>query len=315
MGERQLDVLIATWGDGLFVLSGSNVRHELPGRSVRSLTDDRNGGSIAIVDARRVERRASSGEWRVIATMDVDVACCLPAGDRLYVGSDDARIFVVETGRCDALTGFDAVPQRDKWYAGGAVVDGKYLGPPLGVRSMTMTCDGGALLANVHVGGIPRSIDGGATWRPTIDIDLDVHEVHAHPTRPDLVIAAAAAGLCVSRDGGATWTIEREGLHASYCSAVAFAGDDILIAAAADHFATEGAIYRRSVDRPGPLQPIGGGLPRWISGICDTGCIAVRGSTVALADRAGHLYWSHDLGRTWSCEPTGASGPSSVAIC
>jgi hypothetical protein len=50
---------------------------------------------------------------------------------------------------------------------------------------------------------------------------------------------------CISRDAGATWTIERGGLHASYCSAVAFSGDDILVSASTDHFAAQGRIYRR----------------------------------------------------------------------
>lgn len=100
------------------------------------------------------------------------------------------------------------------------------------------------LLANVHVGGIPRSVDGGATWQPTIEIDSDVHEVRAHPNRPGMVAAAAAIGLCTSSDGGATWEVEQRGLHALHCSAVAFAGDDILVSAAADPFAPRA----RSID-------------------------------------------------------------------
>ena len=95
------------------------------------------------------------------------------------------------------------------------------------------------LLANVHVGGIPRSTDGGVTWQPTIDIDTDVHEVCAHPIDPEIVIAAAAAGPGISHDGGATWTIEQDGLPASYCSAVAFLGRDLLVAASTDHFAAQ----------------------------------------------------------------------------
>ena len=89
---------------------------------------------------------------------------------------------------------------------------------PLGIPSITATCDKAVLLANVHVGGVPRSTDGGVTWQPTLEIDKDVHQVCAHPTRPDVVIAAAAVGLCVSRDSGATWTVEQEGLHASYAA-------------------------------------------------------------------------------------------------
>ncbi len=145
----------------------------------------------------------------------------MAVGEVCYVGTDDARVLRVRTdGKIEQLRGFDVVEGRDKWYAGAAVINGQLLGPPLGIRSMTATSDGAVLLANVHVGGIPRSTDRGATWQATIDIDTDVHEVRAHPNRPDIVVAAAAVGLCTSRDGSATWEIEQEGLHASYCSAV-----------------------------------------------------------------------------------------------
>ena len=170
------------------------------------------------------------------------------------------------------------------------------------------------LLANVHVGGIPRSVDGGATWQPNIDVNSDVHEVRGHPKRPGVVAAAAAAGLCTSSDGGATWTVEKAGLHASYCSAVGFVGEDIFVSASADHFATQGAIYRRGVDEPCPLVRVAGGLPAWLDGIADTGCIATHGSDVAVADKKGHLYVSTDTGRTWSRRADGIPNPSSVLI-
>jgi photosystem II stability/assembly factor-like uncharacterized protein len=111
------------------------------------------------------------------------------------------------------------------------------------------------------------------------------------------VIAAAAIGLCISRDAGATWTIEQEGLHALYCSAVAFSEKDILVAASTDHFATSGAVYRRPIDGKDPLQPIDG-LSNRLEGIVDTWCIATRGSTLAVADKAS-LYISPDAGDSW----------------
>ena len=196
----------------------------------------------------------------------------------IYVGTDDAHVLRVSAdGQIETVRGFEVVPGRGTWYAGSALINGQLVGPPLGVRSMSATSDGATLLANVHVGGIPRSTDGGVTWQPTIDVDSDVHEVCAHPIQPSIVIAAAAMGLCISRDGGATWTIEQQGLHALYCSAVAFSGNDVLVAASADHFATQGAIYRRPIDSESPMVPVGRGLPRWIDGIADTGCIAARG--------------------------------------
>ena len=241
-------------------------------------------------------------------------ACLVAVADVIYLGTDDARVLRVhKNGEVDPLVGFEAVPGRDTWYAGSAVINGQRVGPPLGVRSMTATSDGAALLANVHVGGVPRSTDDGMTWQPTIDINTDVHEVCAHPVHPGIVIAAAAAGLCISRNGGATWTVEQQGLHATYCSAVAFSADDILVAASTDHFASQGAVYRRPIEGKGSLNPVRG-FPKSLDGIVDTGCIATRGSAIAIADKAGNLYVSADIGDSWRRRDSGLPTMSSVLL-
>jgi hypothetical protein len=307
-------VLVATWGDGLFVV-GETSSQELVRESVRALAPDRHGGALAVVNGHALRRRGRDGVWSTIATTQFDLACCVTVGDVIYVGTDDARVLRVDPGgELQPLRGFDRVAGRATWYAGSAIIDGQRMGPPLGIRSMTATADGAVLLANVHVGGIPRSTDGGATWQPTIEVDSDVHEVRAHPTRPGVVIAAAAIGLCTSVDGGLTWDVERDGLHAPYCSAVGFAGDDVLVSASSDHFAAEGAVYKRSVDGHGPLGAVGGGLPKWIDGIADTGCIATHGAAVAIADRNGNLYLSADTGRSWRRHPARFPRPSNVLI-
>jgi hypothetical protein len=308
-------VLAATWGNGLFVVADQTFDQEVVDQPVRGLVSDGRGGALVIVGGRSLCRRNEDGEWRTIARSNVELSCCMAVDDTIYVGTDDANVLREVNGTLQRLEGFDAVAGRDKWYAGSAVINGRRVGPPLGIRSIAATCDGAVLLANVHVGGIPRSTDSGVTWQPTIDIDSDVHQVCAHPTRPDIVIAAAAIGLCISRDSGATWTCEQKGLHASYCSAVAFVDDAILVAASADHFAAQGAIYRRSIDGDGPLLPVGGGLPRWIEGIADTGCIATHGSTVAVVDKAGNLYVSEDTGRAWSRRADRIHTPNSLLVC
>ncbi len=94
----------------------------------------------------------------------------------------------------------------------------------------------------------------------------------------------------------------------------AFAGDDVLVAASEGHFAAQGAIYRRPVDGPGPLVPVGGGLPTWLEGIVDTRCIATHGSTVAVADRQSKLYVSTNSGNTWSCRADNLPTPSGILI-
>ena len=308
-------VLVATWRDGVLVLAGETVEQELRDQSVRGLTSDGQGGALAIVNGRSLRRRAPDGVWSAIAIMELNLACCVAVGDVIYVGTDDARVLRVGVdGALEPLRGFDEVAGRDTWFAGSAIINGERVGPPLGIRSMTATSDGAVLLANVHVGGVPRSTDGGATWQPTIDVESDVHEVRAHPNRPGVVMAASAIGLCVSRDGGMTWDVEPKGLHASYCSAVAFAGDDVLVSASVDHFAAQGAIYRRRVDGDDSLVAVSEGLPAWTEGIVDTGCIATRGSTVALVDRNGNVYVSADTGRRWARRASGLPHPSSVLI-
>jgi hypothetical protein len=109
-----------------------------------------------------VAHRPELGE--TIATAEMNLACCVAVGDMLYAGADDALVLRVSAaGEIERLRGFERVAGRDKWCAGSALIDGKRVGPPLGVRSITATSDGAVLLANVHVGGVPRSADGGET--------------------------------------------------------------------------------------------------------------------------------------------------------
>jgi hypothetical protein len=307
-------VLVATWSNGVFAVSEDGWEHELSGTPVCALTLDGAGETLAIVEGHTLQRRTSEGAWRVLATAESTLSCCVVARGDVFVGTDDARVFRWKEGHgLLALPAFERVAGRETWVAGQALVNGQLMGPPLGVRSISATTDG-VLLANVHIGGIPRSTDGGATFQPTIAIETDVHEVRAHPSRPNIVAAAAGAGLCLSQDAGASWTIHTAGLHAAYCSAVAFVENDLLIAASAGHFAAQGRIYRRAIDRDTPLRALVEGLPEWTDGIVDTHCIAVNGSSVAFADRPGNLYVSPDSGRSWFRWAAGLGAPSSVHI-
>ena len=310
-------ILVATWSDGLFAVSGDERRQEIVGLSVRGLASDGRGGALAIVGGDSLQRRAPSGEWATVARSEFELSCCMAVGDTVYVGTDDARILRLNDRGAvlEPMDGFDNVAGRDAWFAGSAIVNGQRVGPPLGIRSVAANSNGSVLFANVHVGGIPRSMDSGRSWRPTIDINSDVHEVCAHHADPGVVVAAAAVGLCISRDAGATWTIERNGFHPPYCSAVAFSGNDILVSASTAHFAAQGKVYRRPVKLDGSLVAVEGGMPTWTEGIVDTGCIATNGPSIAVADRAGNLYGSDDFGRAWSLRDSRLPTPSGVLIC
>src|SRR4029077_15898688 len=128
-------VLVATWGDGLFVVRGETSAQELVRQSVRALGPDGHGGALAIVNGRSLRRRAPDGLWSTIATTEFDLACCVAVGDVIYVGTDDARVLRVGAdGELGQLRGFDAVAGRETWYAGSAIIDGRRVGPPLGIR-------------------------------------------------------------------------------------------------------------------------------------------------------------------------------------
>ena len=152
-----------------------------------------------------------------------------------------------------------------------------------------------------------------STGLPSGPLATPVTEICVEPGA--IVVAASAVGLCISRDAGATWTIESNGLHASYCSAVAFSGDDILVSASTDHFAAQGRIYRRPIRPDGDTVAVENGLPTWINGIADTGCIATNGATTVVVDRAGTLYLSTEFGLAWSRSSSELPTPSSVLIC
>jgi hypothetical protein len=312
----QPTILVATWGDGLFAVNGDARTQEIANQPVRWLAPDGRGGVLAVVGQHSLRRRGASGEWATVAKSKLELSCCMAVRDAIYVGTDDARMLrMSHEGVLEPIEGFDRVAGRETWFAGSAIVNGQRVGPPLGIRSAAANADGSVLFANVHVGGIPRSMDGGRTWEPTIDIQSDVHEVRGHPADPDIVAAASAVGLCISHDAGATWTIEHEGLHASHCYAVAFSGEDILVSAATDPFTTQGRLYRRAIRPDGAIVAVEDGLATSTNGSADTSCIATIGSMIVVVDKAGILYQSTDFGRAWSRSSSKLPTPSSVLIC
>lgn len=328
-------VLISSWSDGVFALSPHGHTHELKGRRVSGLASDGGPGALAIVDGTVLARRSPGESWSEIAASEVPLTCCLAVGDAVYVGTEGAHLLRTWDGAKDGtreesrdgpplelerVASFDAIEGRATWFAGSALVDGRRVGPPLEVRSLAGSSDGRVLLAAVHVGGIPRSVDGGLTWHPTLDVDWDVHEVRVHPDDPRLAIAACAVGLAVSDDGGAHWTLDPLGrevvklTQATHCSAVAFAGDAPLVSVSEGPFAAHGTVLRRPLAEPASSRPAGGGLPDRLEGIVDTGCIASKGTHLAVVDRGGNVYVSRDGGGRWTRRVSELRDPSGALV-
>jgi hypothetical protein len=245
------------------------------------------GGWVAVVDGRVV----TSDGAPAVPVPGPAATCVAALGSAAVVGTAEAHLVIVDGGQARRLESFDSAEGRDRWYT-------PWGGPP-DTRSLAVGGDG-ALWVNVHVGGIVRSGDGGATWRPTIDVDADVHQV---VVAGDRVVAATARGLATSADQGATWAFATEGLHGAYARAVAVAGEWLLLSASTGPYTDRSAVYRRPLAAPEGV-PFERCSP-WFTENIDTGLLAAAGdgTSAALAAPDGALYRSADAGASWEPAP------------
>lgn len=293
--------VVAT-GSGLWV-DGARIDDALSGRDVTSLVHGGDGRWYAVVDRRTVLRGQPGGDWPALATVDAaEVACITPVDGGVLAGTETARLVRVTDGAAEPLASFDDAPGRDRWYT-------PWGGPPA-VRSLSTGSDG-MIYANVHVGGIVRSHDG-ADWQPTIDVDVDVHQVLATDPAGRVVAALGDAGVAVSDDSAGTWSIETDGLHATYCRAVAVSGDTVLVSASTGPRGQRSALYQRTPD--GAIERCTDGLPDWFDGNIDTFWLATAGGHCAFAGPDGSLYESDDDGRSWRQTGSGLGRVHAVVV-
>jgi hypothetical protein len=284
-------ILVAT-GSGCRVFrSTGEGPTELAGRLVSALAPGIDGTCLAVVDKQEIWRRSPTGAWSKVAATGLWLQSIVSIGALLFGGAMEEAVMVriPPGGEAERLKGFDNVPGRSEWRAGG---------PPLGVRALTATADGTAILAAVHVGGIPRSTDGGDTWTPTIPIMFDVHEVCSLPASPDIVAAAAAVGLCVSHDGGRNWNVLSDGLDLTDSLAVAALPDEVLFSIQDGPFAKRSQVWRWRIGGK-RLEQVRDGLPRWLDGKTDTAHIAAGSGQAAILDGGGNLWLSSAGSSGW----------------
>lgn len=264
------------------------------------------GGEVwAVAKRRTIARRDVSGTWTDVAEHDAhEVTCALPTANGVFAGADPAYLLRLDGGALQRVEAFETVQGRAEWFT-------PWGGPPA-VRSMAVDL-AGRIHVNVHVGGIPRSTDGGATWHPTIEIDADIHQVIAHPSEPDVVLAAGAVGLAISEDGGTSWRIETDGLHATYARAVAVARDTILLSASDGPRGGRAAVYRTMLGTNVRFERCTEGLPEWFDANIDSGWLAADDAAVAFGTGEGDVFVSDDAGTRWR---TAAEGlPTIRALC
>jgi hypothetical protein len=269
-------------------LSDQPFRHVVPG------ADD--GEAVALDDTGQlwdVDEDGAAAFADLGATLPgVTPGCVLVDGEEVWVGTLPAGVYRRDGDTFAELDGFARAPGRDRWTtpAGGRP----------SVRSLDID-DDNTLWANVHVGGILRSSDMGASWQPTIDQGVDVHQVFAVPGKPGSVVAACGAGgLASTDDGGQTWTMSTTGLASTYCRAVAVAGDTVLLSAQDGPGGGGTTLYRRPLDAPdAPFKPCAGGLPDGLPGSIDTFCVTSWDEDAAVVLPNGELYVSRDAGYAW----------------
>lgn len=247
----------------------------------------------AVVDRQEIWRTDGlNSEWRQMARLTVHAHCLADTrandGEGILVGTSRAHLFSITGDRLERVDSFEHAPQRDQWFT-------PWGGPPA-VRSITEDRD--AVFVNVHVGGVLRSRDAGATWQPTIDIKADIHRVVTGSGR---VYAAGAQGLSVSSNGGDEWKLSARGLHASYCRAVAVSGETVLLSASDGPNGGRAALYRTDLGATS-FERCQGGLPEWFEGNIDSLCLDALpdGSFSAFGSEGGELFVSEDQGLMWT---------------
>ncbi len=295
-------VLVAT-AEGLHALGGSP-QIDMPGRDIIALARDEDGW-WTVADEHVLVRGAPGSGWEDVAHSDARLTCLVASSHGVFAGTAEAGLRHLVDRRLEAVGAFDEAPGRGTWYT-------PWGGPPT-TRSLSVQRDG-TLYVNVHVGGIVRSRDGGRSWEPTIDIDLDVHEVRADASTGRVLAATGTGGFAMSEDSGDSWQLSHEGLHGDYCRAVAVTGTAVLLSASTGPRTRQAAVYRRPLAGDGAFERCRQGLPDWFEGNVDTGWLAGAGDAAALATPTGELYLSSDAGGTWRRVAEGLPRVRAVAL-
>lgn len=279
-------------------LTGAEWPAAFLGHTVTALARD-GARTWALLDGDTIWTSAPGETWADVATVPGPPGTCLsptPAG--LLIGTEQAHLLRLVGRRVISVEPFERAEGRGEWYTPWD--------DPADVRSIAVGAGAGApTYVNVHVGGVLRSHNGEHAWTATLDIEADVHQVIAHPSRPGAVLVASADGLGVSGDAGESWEFVTDGLHAPYARAIAIAGDWVLLTASTGPRGKRSAVYRRRFDGGGALERCQGGLPGWFEHNIDTACLVAAGPIVAFGTEDGRVFRSLDAGASWELAAKG----------
>ncbi len=213
----------------------------------------------------------------------------------VLIGTEGAHLHRLSGGTFERVTGFDELNCRDAWRT-------PWGGPPA-VRTLAASADG-YVYADIHVGSIMRSGDGGKTWEPvTPTLHEDVHQVATSPAAASRVVANTAAAVYVSDDHGQSWDHRGSDLDDRYGRAVAVHPHrpDVMLATVSDGPHGEdvhGQLYR--TDRAGrSWRHVAEGFPASTPKNINTGQVAFTADGRAWAATDTRLFVSEDDGASW----------------
>jgi photosystem II stability/assembly factor-like uncharacterized protein len=302
--------LYASTGDGIARLDESNgawtVALSLRGSGAQCLAVDPSDADVVYAGLREGGVRRTSDGGR---TWD---DCELPApgvfsvavssiDGTVYAGTEPSALFRSDDGgeTWRELTALQELPSRPNWSF-----------PPRPWTSHVRWIapnphDGDLILVGIELGGLMRSVDGGASWqdhRP--GAQRDVHSLAWHPRAEGRAYEAGGGGAAWSDDGGETWQPADAGRDRHYTWAVAVDPDDPnawFVSASTGPFSAHGGgdpEARIYAWREGEWRTLAGGLPAPLPAM-PYALVAAEGRLFAgLAD--GQLWEGTDRGESWN---------------
>lgn len=168
------------------------------------------------------------------------------------------------------------------------------------------------IFVGIELGGVMRSLDGGATWEDRKPCSYhDAHALATHPVAVGCVYEAAGGGVARSDDAGRSWAQVDGGMDRHYAWGLAVdPADPNLWYVSASYGPrnahdrrgdAQGIVFRKRGDAP--WQPLGGdgaGLPRPLASMPYVLLVPrERPGALLVGTQHGELWLSDDQGDRW----------------